>query len=331
VNWGRGLRIRKPVYRVLLPKSTGRPFRTTPRKSMLLKADRRSEVRRCFRPARRFNRGDPFVGNLNDPVSLHKYLYVHGDPANYLDPTGMFEGSLIGATIGASIRAGLSSMTVSAVFRGFGAGVDLAAGASLRDVALDFAQGVLFDTALGAFLGGGGYALTRAFASNAFKIRAIGQAIGNFPGWRIPGSPWLMTNVFQRGLAIEKAILSRSASFLGRVIQNFPVIDDYVRIGGQGIATSIKSLDMTRKSYQSASGLLSRLRGYAKVLDNFTGVPGGTFPVGIGTPNPMNQKVLCLVFEQGSATSTQVNALLSFLREVPARYPSIKVVVQFIP
>ena len=37
----------------------------------------------------RFNRLDPFFGNLEDPQSLHKYLYVHGDPVNKIDPTGL--------------------------------------------------------------------------------------------------------------------------------------------------------------------------------------------------------------------------------------------------
>jgi RHS repeat-associated protein len=36
----------------------------------------------------RFNRLDPFLGNLNDPQSLHKYLYTHGDPVNGIDPSG---------------------------------------------------------------------------------------------------------------------------------------------------------------------------------------------------------------------------------------------------
>ncbi|MDR0704760.1 MAG: hypothetical protein LBF88_07195, partial [Planctomycetaceae bacterium] len=33
----------------------------------------------------RFNRLDPFFGNLNDPQSLHKYLYTHADPVNGID------------------------------------------------------------------------------------------------------------------------------------------------------------------------------------------------------------------------------------------------------
>jgi RHS repeat-associated protein len=61
----------------------------------------------------RFNRLDPFLGNLNDPQSLHKYVYAHSDPINGSDPTGqytlrqllggIFAGVVIGATIGAGI------------------------------------------------------------------------------------------------------------------------------------------------------------------------------------------------------------------------------------
>lgn len=36
----------------------------------------------------RFNRMDPFPGNNQDPQSLHKYLYVHCNPINGLDPSG---------------------------------------------------------------------------------------------------------------------------------------------------------------------------------------------------------------------------------------------------
>jgi len=36
----------------------------------------------------RFNRLDDFLGNWPDPQSLHKYLYVHGDPIQGIDPSG---------------------------------------------------------------------------------------------------------------------------------------------------------------------------------------------------------------------------------------------------
>jgi RHS repeat-associated protein len=44
----------------------------------------------------RFNRLDPFAGNSSDPQSFHKYAYVHGDPVQGTDPTGMFLASSIG-------------------------------------------------------------------------------------------------------------------------------------------------------------------------------------------------------------------------------------------
>ena len=64
---------------------------------------------RYYNPANgRFNRLDPFAGNIRDPQSLHKYAYVHGDPIGGIDPSGMFltvSGMLSGLGIGANMRA----------------------------------------------------------------------------------------------------------------------------------------------------------------------------------------------------------------------------------
>jgi RHS repeat-associated protein len=38
----------------------------------------------------RFVGKNPFQGNMQDPQSLHKYAYVHGDPIQGIDSTGMF-------------------------------------------------------------------------------------------------------------------------------------------------------------------------------------------------------------------------------------------------
>jgi RHS repeat-associated protein len=44
----------------------------------------------------RFNRTDPFAGNMQDPQSLHKYLYCHANPINGIDPSGeFFIGSVV--------------------------------------------------------------------------------------------------------------------------------------------------------------------------------------------------------------------------------------------
>ena len=45
---------------------------------------------RSYEPDRgRFTTMDPHPGQINEPVSLHKYLYANADPINFRDPTGM--------------------------------------------------------------------------------------------------------------------------------------------------------------------------------------------------------------------------------------------------
>ncbi len=57
---------------------------------------------RYYDPATgRFNRLDPFAGNLDDPQSLHKYLYCHADGVNGVDPSGEFVGFMAAAGIAA--------------------------------------------------------------------------------------------------------------------------------------------------------------------------------------------------------------------------------------
>jgi hypothetical protein len=63
-----------------------------------------------------FTRLDPFFGNLNDPQSLHKYLYTHVDPVNGIDPSGMMSAMVVSVAIG--IGVGITAMTVAK----FGAG-----------------------------------------------------------------------------------------------------------------------------------------------------------------------------------------------------------------
>ena len=59
---------------------------------------------RWYDPANgRFNRLDPFFGNLTDPQSLHKYLYVHGDPVNGIDPSGLITLSGLGMRMSVGI------------------------------------------------------------------------------------------------------------------------------------------------------------------------------------------------------------------------------------
>ncbi|WP_390630444.1 RHS repeat-associated core domain-containing protein [Roseiconus lacunae] len=62
---------------------------------------------RFYNPANsRFNRLDPFAGNMQDPQSLHKYAYVHGDPVQGVDPTGLFNVPAMAVRIGIGVALG---------------------------------------------------------------------------------------------------------------------------------------------------------------------------------------------------------------------------------
>ncbi|MEX0726126.1 MAG: hypothetical protein WD065_07645 [Planctomycetaceae bacterium] len=69
-----------------------------------------------WRQGHRFLTLDPFFGNLNNPQSLHKRLYVHGDPINGIDPTG-WEFSLGGSLTSNSIGGSLQGISGNAVMR----------------------------------------------------------------------------------------------------------------------------------------------------------------------------------------------------------------------
>jgi hypothetical protein len=61
---------------------------------------------------------DTFEGEITDPQSLHKYAYVHGDPIQGIDPTGL---SLSSLNVNISLRVGLAAIGGSvAIFAGYG-------------------------------------------------------------------------------------------------------------------------------------------------------------------------------------------------------------------
>ncbi|MDR2168640.1 MAG: AHH domain-containing protein, partial [Planctomycetaceae bacterium] len=60
----------------------------------------------------RFNRLDPFFGNLNDPLSLHKYAYANSDAINIFDPSGMF--GVAGVSFAPMIASMLNGITADA-------------------------------------------------------------------------------------------------------------------------------------------------------------------------------------------------------------------------
>jgi RHS repeat-associated protein len=70
----------------------------------------------------RFTGRDPFAGFLTEPLSLAKYSYVHGNPVNMTDPTGLSAFAWEGA-LTLSILSTLTAITPALPHIAIGAGV----------------------------------------------------------------------------------------------------------------------------------------------------------------------------------------------------------------
>ena len=122
---------------------------------------------RYYNPSNgRFPTMDTYQGRVGEPQTLHKYLYVHADPVNHIDPSGMFSIGQIAVTTGiAAILANtaITSYTfaqgvrdsdgipdgVSVSFRlGAARGLGGAVGA---DIVFDFRTGQLWGFGAGEF------------------------------------------------------------------------------------------------------------------------------------------------------------------------------------
>jgi RHS repeat-associated protein len=104
-------------------------------------------------------------------------------------------------------------------------------------------------------------------------------------------SAWAL-GASERGFAIE-------AMLGGNLPKGFPVIDKLV----DGVATSIKSIDLTAQSYTKGNGLLNTLKGYINKLDDFTTATRGGVTVTEGVN--FESKALDVAIQPGKATLSQ--------------------------
>lgn len=73
----------------------------------------------------RFITADTYPGSPFDPASLHKYLYVGGDPINHVDPAGLFEFSVAGFTVTIGATAVLQGLGLFAAFKALSIGMNV--------------------------------------------------------------------------------------------------------------------------------------------------------------------------------------------------------------
>jgi RHS repeat-associated protein len=126
----------------------------------------------------RFNRLDPFAGNVQDAQSLQKYLYTLGDPVNAGDPSG--ESSLISVTVSIGV--------VGALFGGIGGALAGYRRGGLKGAIIGGIVGTLVGALVGAAFGASAWALAHSFArqGNIFFELTIGHRKSTY--WFIGGA-----------------------------------------------------------------------------------------------------------------------------------------------
>lgn len=117
-----------------------------------------------------------------------------------------------------------------------------------------------------------------------FKMAGFGVATAETSVWGF--------NSTMRGRIIEGMLG-------GNLPKNFPVIDKLEN----GVATSIKSIDLTADTYNKGNGLLNTLNGYINKLANFTQGKIGNFTVQEG--EDFTKKAIEVAIQPGKASLTQ--------------------------
>jgi RHS repeat-associated protein len=243
---------------------------------------------------------DTFPGHDEDPISLHKYLYASDDAVDRCDPGG-HDDSMMEVVVTTAIQQGLISLAIGAPFRVLQYVQAIRAGIDIGQATESLLLGMGEDFGIGAAFGAAGKLLE--YAMPLLKLRQVGAAM-----IRAADSVWANSNWFQRGRQFEEMILGRLPTLIS--VSNFPVIDDWIN----GIATSIKSLDLTAASYDgNIANLTSRLGNYAKKLSMFNGAVRGGITV---SGNQIQQRVLLVALERGAATGPQMEALLQFEKNI---------------
>lgn len=142
-------------------------------------------------------------------------------------------------------------------------------------------------------------------------IAKVFQGIGAIGKGR---SVWA-ANALERGRRIEKTL----GENLG---WNFPTLDKV----SNGVATSIKSLDLGAASYQKGNSVLNTLKGYINKLDNFTSGTWGGQTVTEGVS--YTSKSLELAVQTGKGSESQWTQIADAIKY--AQDKNINVTIRFI-
>jgi len=180
----------------------------------------------------RFINEDSYEGQVNNPLSLNVYAYGYNNPIGYIDSSGNIPVETIADIF--SIAWSLNDFVKNPSWSNFGY------------LAWDVAATIV------PYVPG---------SYTAKGLKAGAKILAKADDFEKTGV-WAM-KAFDRGYAIEK--------MLGGWGTNFPVIDKAVK-GIKGYAesiTSIKSMDITAKTYNKGNRMYYTLKGYIDSLSGF--------------------------------------------------------------
>ena len=205
-----------------------------------------------------FNRDDPYGGNINDPQSLHKYVYAHANPIMGIDPTGEFFATLGALSIQGVLR-GLKLGSVGAV----GGAIIGAIDAGLADE--DMLNGALNGAKWGGAIGFGAGFLA-PFATTFLSGTAQSFLLNLGAGASLTFGAFGAWDSFGNGNAAQ-GIFRLGTGFLGAYGLRRTAIrpTKAVNIGGEGEVPNVINLQL-----RSALG-----RNYGRSRPTPSGQPAG--------------------------------------------------------
>jgi RHS repeat-associated protein len=199
---------------------------------------------------------DSIVPDPHNPADWDRYSYVRNNPLKYIDKDGHIPILALIAIAGAFLYfSQIPSDQVQTNPDNWGDPAVQLIGATLM-VAPAIASGLCLND---------GDCANEANAVAQASQNASQAVQGAQNTAQIAQSVWQM-NPLDRGVAIEN-MLGRTP----QLTQNFPVIDRFQN----GIAASIKSIDLMARSYQNISQLTRTVQGYVNTLANWQGARWG--------------------------------------------------------
>jgi RHS repeat-associated protein len=190
----------------------------------------------------RLNRADDFGGDMQDPQSLHKYLYAHGDPIAGIDPTGRFSVtiSLAGMSFSANIRLGSAKAKITAGYLAI----------EKASTAFDIAQ-IMLQIALTGTV-------------NPIDVAFI--AFDLLPGSKILKRIKAFVPSFGPGLNTGRKAMQNSSGLLTRISRNIDEfgINAYKNANGATAKAVAITNRLTEKVGELGGGFVGRSLGLAK-------------------------------------------------------------------